>query len=195
MRIALFGGTFDPIHWGHLILAESAREAFHLDRVLFVPSGIPPHKAPPRASAQHRLAMIRRAIASSPAFQVSDWEIRQHRTVYSYETIAHFRQTSSRQELFFIVGSDSIQAIDFWRGGRSLLGQCTFLVVERPGVPWRTLPATVRRKVRHVPAPAIPLASHAIRARIRQGRSIRYRVAEPVERYIRLHRLYRTRSR
>lgn len=190
MRVALFGGAFDPIHWGHLLLAEAACETFHLRRVLFVPAGIPPHKAPPLAPARDRLAMVRRAVAANPAFQVSNWEIRQERVVYTFQTLAHFRHVWPRHELFFIVGSDALQKIDQWVGGRKLLDQCTFLAAERPGVPWQALPASLRRKVRRVPAPAIPLASHDIRARVRQGRSIRYQVHEAVERYIKQKHLY-----
>ena len=191
MRIALFGGTFDPIHWGHLLLAESARASHHLDRILFIPAGIPPHKSPPQVSAPHRFAMVCRAIASNPSFEASDWEIRQQRAVYAFETIAHFRRLWPRHKLFFIVGSDSLQQIDRWRMGRSLLDQCVFLVAERPGTPPSALAPVLRREARRIPGPAIPLSSHEIRARVRQGKSIRYQVLEPVERYIRRKRLYK----
>ncbi|OGR93473.1 MAG: nicotinate (nicotinamide) nucleotide adenylyltransferase [Elusimicrobia bacterium RIFCSPLOWO2_01_FULL_59_12] len=189
MKIALFGGTFDPVHWGHLLLAESARSVFHLDRVLFIPTGIPPHKVPAAAAPLHRLRMLRLATASNPAFDVSDWEIRQKRVVYSFETIAHFHHANQR--LFFILGTDMLKMIPLWRQGTSLLNRCTFLAAERPEAPWPRLPAGMRRKARRIPWPAVSLASHEIRARIRQGQSIRYQVPDTVGKYIRKHGLYR----
>ena len=191
MRIALFGGTFDPIHTGHLLLAEAARENFRLQRVIFVPAGQPPHKKTPAASAVHRLALVRLAIRGNPAFAASDWEIRQSRIVYTYETLAHFTRQYPRDRWFFIIGSDSLRDIPRWRQGGRLLKQSRFLIVERPGAEWRTVPVALRRRVRRVEAPAFPFASHEIRRKIRQGRSIRYQVPESVERYIRSHRLYR----
>jgi nicotinate-nucleotide adenylyltransferase len=191
MRLALFGGTFDPVHTGHLLLAESARSAYRLDRVLFLPTGLPPHKNKPVASAQHRLRMLRLALASNPGFHLSDWEIRKKRVVYSYETIAHARDVRPDADLFFIVGTDMLKTIPLWKKGRTLLQQCTFLAAERLEVPWSRLPAALRRKSRRIPWPAVPIASHQIRARVKRGQSIRYQVPEAVERYIRAHKLYR----
>jgi len=189
-RIALFGGTFDPIHWGHLLLAESARVSFKLDRVLFIPTGTPPHKTPAIASAAQRLRMLRLATRSNPFFEVSDWEVRQKRMVYSYETIAHVQQVYPRAHLFFIVGTDMLKIVEQWKKGRTLLDQCVFLAAERPEVPWARLPAGVRRKARRIEWPSVALASHEIRNRLRRRQSIRYQVPDPVERYIRTHRVY-----
>ena len=189
MRIALFGGTFDPIHWGHLLLAEAARDTYRLDRVLFLPTFLPPHKTRPSASVIDRLRMVRLAIASNPAFAVSDWEIRQKRVVYSYETIAHFRQT--HRTLYFIIGADMLRSIHLWKKGRTLLKQCSFLVADRSGIPWSNLPARLRRQTRRILWPSVPLASHEIRERVRRGHSVRYQVPDAVERYIQKHRLYR----
>ncbi len=191
MRIALFGGTFDPVHWGHLLLAESARTAYHLDRILFVPTGTPPHKAPPVASSAHRLRMLRLATAGNPSFIVDDWEVRQKRVVYSYETIAHFRQRWPRGRLFFILGTDMLTILDKWVKGRELMNHCVFLAAERPEFPWARVPARVRHRARLISWPAVPLASHDIRAQVRRGKSIRYQVPDAVEAYIRKHRLYR----
>jgi nicotinate-nucleotide adenylyltransferase len=191
MKAALFGGTFDPVHWGHLLLAESARTHFHLDRVLFLPSGIPPHKAAPAASAAQRLRMLRSAIASNPFFEVDDWEIRQKRVVYSYETVAYFRQRWPRQTLYFIVGADMLKTLGEWKRSDILLKECVFLAADRPGFSWASVPAALRRKVHRLEWPQVPLASHEVRAQVRRGRSIRYQVPDSVERYIRSHRLYR----
>jgi nicotinate-nucleotide adenylyltransferase len=190
VKIALFGGTFDPIHWGHLLMAEEARQAYHLDRVIFIPSGIPPLKSAPEASAAHRLAMVRLAIRSNPGFAVSDWEIYQRRVVYTVETLAHFQRQAPHKKLYFIVGSDSLKGLSRWRCGTNLLSRCTFLVVERPGTTWSSLPRALRRGSRRVPAVPVPLASHDIRRCLHRRQSIRYQVPDAVERYIRRHRLY-----
>ena len=135
--------------------------------------------------------MLRLATASNAFFEISDWEIRQKRVVYSFETIAHFRQLWPRHQLFFIVGADMLRDIDLWKKGRALLDQCVFLAAERPGISWTDLPSGLRRKTRRIVGPAVPLASHEIRARVRKGKYIRYQVPDAVERYIRKHGLYK----
>jgi nicotinate-nucleotide adenylyltransferase len=169
MKIALFGGTFNPVHNGHLLIAEAARETYRLDRVLFVPAGLPPHKRPPRTSAKHRLAMLRLAIRGNPAFDISDWEIRRKRVVYTYETLEHFRRTRPRASLFFLVGSDALKNLPRWREAKRLRSLCRFISMKR----------------------ILPYASHEVRRRVRKRLSIRYQVPESVERYIRERQLYR----
>lgn len=169
MRIAIFGGTFNPVHYGHLLIAEAARESHRLDRVIFVPAGNPPHKKAPRTSSQERLAMLRLAIRKNPAFYLSDWEIRQRRVVYTYETLEHFHRRFPRASLYFLVGSDSYKNLSRWREPRRLRALGRFISYER----------------------IQPFASRDIRRRVLKNRSIRYWVPEPVERYIRAHRLYR----
>jgi nicotinate-nucleotide adenylyltransferase len=168
MRIALFGGTFNPVHYGHLLIAEAACESHHLDRVIFVPAGLPPHKRPPRTSAKYRLAMLRLAIRGNPSFKISDREIRAKRVVYTYETLEHFRRRSPGSPLYFILGSDSRKKLPRWRQAKRLPSLCRFITMNR----------------------ILPFASHEIRRRIRRGQYIRYHVPEAVERYIRAHRLY-----
>jgi nicotinate-nucleotide adenylyltransferase len=169
MRIALFGGTFNPVHNGHLLIAEAARESFKLDRVIFIPAGRPPHKKNPRTSAAHRLAMLRLAIRGNPFFTIQDWEIRQNRVVYTYETVEHFRSRWPKGPLYFIVGSDSLKNLPKWRHPERLRSQCRFIPHIR--IPW--------------------YASHDIRRRVRARKSVRYLVPDSVERYIRRNRLYR----
>ncbi len=190
MRVALFGGTFNPPHLGHLLMAEAARVQFRLDRVIFLPTSHPPHKSVASFSAPHRLAMTRLAVRGHPCFQVSDWEIRQARTVYTYETVAYFRKRWPRAALFFIIGSDSLSHLHAWRHGPALLKEARFLVVERPEAPWRKIPALLRTRVTPVHAPQVTLASHDIRHAVRRGRSIRYQVPASVAAYIQKHRLY-----
>ena len=169
MRIALLGGTFNPIHTGHLLIAETARQDHHLDRVVFVPAGLPPHKGAPKTLARDRLAMVRLAIHGNPSFEISDWEIRQKRVVYTVETLEHFHQTMPRASLFFIIGSDSLKDLPRWRNYKRLKTLCRFITLDR----------------------ILPFASHDIRAQVRKGESIRYQVPDAVDRYIRRHRLYR----
>ena len=168
MRIALFGGTFNPIHYGHLLIAEAAREAHHLDQVLFVPAGLPPHEKHPITSPRHRLAMLRLALRGNPAFKISDWEIRQERVVYTYETLEHFRGQKSKDHLYFLVGEDQLKELPRWREAKRLPSLARFIARDR----------------------IVPYASHEIRGRVRRRQSIRYRVPESVARYIHTHRLY-----
>jgi len=190
-KLALFGGTFNPVHFGHLLMAESACQQMRLDQVVFLPSAEPPHKPAPLTAGRHRLAMLRRAVRGNAAFAVSDWELRQNRRIYTVETLAHFHRQWPRDELFFILGSDSLRELPAWKRSDELWAAASFLSVERPGVPWDSLPARLRRRARRVSAYALPFASHEIRRQVRQGRSVRYQVPDAVERYIRAHRLYR----
>jgi nicotinate-nucleotide adenylyltransferase len=191
MRIGLFGGTFDPIHNGHLLMAEAAREQFRLRRVLFLPTGRPPHKDRPRTPVKDRLHMLKLAVRSNPAFAVSDWEVRQNRVVYTYETLDHFRGLFPTDRIFFIVGADSLRDIPLWRQGTRLLKMCTFVAAPRPGILWNEIPVAVRRRARRLGGLAVPFASREIRASARRGRSIRYQVPEAVHAFIQARGLYR----
>lgn len=188
MNIAIFGGTFDPIHFGHLRIAEAAREQFHLDRVIFLPSGIPPLKHPAAASAQARLSMVRLAIQGHPQFRVSHWDARQKRTVYTTEALAHFQKQYPRARLFFIVGADALRQLPQWRDGVALLQRCQFLVAARSTAP-RIAPA-LKRHVKWIRMPLHDVASRHLRSAIAQGRSVRYQIPDTVRRFIAKHRLY-----
>jgi nicotinate-nucleotide adenylyltransferase len=191
MRIALFGGAFDPVHMGHLKLADAARKAFKLDRVIFLPTGKPPHKHPPIASARDRLSMLRLAVAGKPAIKISDWELRRKQVTYSYQTIAHFRARSPKAELFFIVGTDSLRELAKWKKGMGLLKRCTFIAAERPDSPWSKIPLAIRQGSQKIPWRPMEAASREIRVRIKRGQSIQGQVPKNVERYIQKHGLYR----
>src|SRR5438477_7389486 len=120
MRIALFGGTFNPVHYGHLLIAETARESYHLDQVVFVPAGRPPHKKRPLTSAQRRLAMLRLAVRGNPAFKIDDWEIRQKRVVYTVQTLERFLLRLPGASFHFLIGSDSLKGLPRWRAATRL---------------------------------------------------------------------------
>jgi nicotinate-nucleotide adenylyltransferase len=199
MRLGLFGGTFDPIHLGHLILAEACREACALDRVWFVVAGAPPHKPGDRTSAADRLEMVRIAIAGHPAFEVSELETHRPGPHYSVETIEEVHRLRPEDDLFFLVGADSLADLPHWRQPERIVAMATVVVVDRPGVAlglssrWPELGPDAN-PFRMVTTPPIGIASNDLRRRLAEGRSIRYQVPRGVEAYIAAHALYRGQS-
>src|SRR3954471_15175632 len=131
MRLGIYGGTFDPIHLGHLILAEACREAAGLDRVWFVVAGQPPHKLGPRAQVGHRLEMTRIAVTGNPAFEVSEIEARRPGPHYSVETLEEVRRDRPEDELFFLIGADSLADLPFWRQPERIVELARLVVVNR----------------------------------------------------------------
>lgn len=198
MRLGLFGGTFDPIHLGHMILAEACREACGLDRVWFVVAGAPPHKPGDRTSVDDRLEMVRVAIAGHPSFEVSEIETRRPGPHYSVETLEAVHRERPEDDLFFLIGADSLADLPQWRQPGRIVELATVVVVDRPGIavdlsaPWADLGASARpfRRVKSTP---IGIASNDLRRRAAEGRSIRYQVPRGVEAYIEAHGLYRGR--
>ena len=196
MRLGLFGGTFDPIHLGHLILAEQCREACRLDRVWFVVAGAPPHKRGDRTPVAHRLEMARIATAGHPAFEVSDLETRRPGPHYSVETLESVHRERPDDELFFLIGADSLVDLPAWREPEGIARLATIVVVNRPGIevadPGRMPdfgPGT--RPLLSVTIPSIGIASHDLRRRLAEGRSVRFMVPRGVEAYIEAQGLYR----
>ena len=143
MKIGLFGGTFNPIHRCHLVIAAQARDRLRLDRIVFIPSGHPPHKpSEPLAEARHRLEMVRRAIAGDPSFQVSEVGVRRATTSYSIETVRTLRgEYGPTAELFFLIGLDAFLEFPNWRQAAELLQACHFVVVSRPDSAFLSLSA------------------------------------------------------
>ena len=189
MRLGLFGGTFDPIHLGHLILAEACREACGLERVWFVVAGAPPHKPGGRTPVADRLEMVRIATAGHPAFEVSEVEAHAVGPSYSFETVEAIRRERPGDALFFLIGADSLVDLPQWRHPERIAAAATVVVVNRPGidpaalaVPPELGPAAAPPVV--VPVPPIGIASHDLRRRVAEGRSIRYQVPRGVEAYI-----------
>ena len=130
-KIAIFGGTFNPIHWGHLLLAETAFDQFHLDRVLWVPTFRPVYKAQPLLAFEHRLAMVHRAIADHPAFAVSAIDAQQSGTSYAIATFIALQALEPGAIWYWIVGSDAFQSLPKWQGSQTLMAQCRWLVAPR----------------------------------------------------------------
>jgi nicotinate-nucleotide adenylyltransferase len=193
MRLGLFGGTFDPIHLGHLILAESCREACELERVWFVVAGSPPHKpAEGRTPVADRLEMVRIAIAGHPAFEVSEIEANRTGPNYSVETLEAIHRERPDDELFFLIGADSLTDLPFWRQPERIAELATIVAVNRPGAT-ATISAELgprARPIRQVAVPPIGISSHDLRRRVAEGRSIRYQVPRGVEAYIAANGLY-----
>jgi len=200
MRLGLFGGTFDPIHLGHLILAEQCRQACSLDRLWFVVAGAPPHKPGERTSVNHRLEMARIAVAGNPAFEVSEIEANRPGPHYSVETLETVRQQHPSDELFFLIGADSLADLPNWREPERIARLATIVVANRPGIDL-TQPQTVpdlgpeAKEVIFVNIPPIGIASHVLRREKAEGKSIRYQVPRGVEAYIQAHQLYKTPDR
>ena len=198
MNIGVLGGTFDPVHKGHLIIAEEVRTRLDLVEVLFVPAGQPWLKTShPVSPAEHRLQMLRLAIADKTHIKLSTVEIERTGHSYTVETIAELRgQLGDRDELFFILGWDSLDTLPQWREPSRLIRMCRLVAVPRSGYPLPDLKAMetiipgISQRIVMMEKPEIDISSSAIRDRVSQGLSIRELVPEPVAEYIRQHKLY-----
>lgn len=198
MRIGVLGGTFDPIHIGHLVIAEEARVELNLERVVFVPAGLPPHKLEHVLSpVAHRLAMVELAIASNPRFTLSRVDIDRSGPSYSVDTIALLRdEWGPDVDIYFIMGSDSLRDILTWHEPQRLIRLCYLAVVNRPSHQAEldeldALLPGIASRVRMLHAPELAISSTEIRRRVHEGLSIKYQVPEAVEAYIYQHQLYR----
>jgi nicotinate-nucleotide adenylyltransferase len=186
------GGTFDPIHLGHLRAAESAREALGLDHVAFVPAGVPPHREAPLSAALDRYAMVCLATAGHARFVPSDFEIRREGKSFTVDTVAALLEAAPSDTITVIVGSDTFPEMPTWREPARLFSLAEVAVVDRPGeeeVSVPPLPAGARGVVR-VKGPALAVSATAVRERVRRGESVRYLVPEPVAEYIAKRGLY-----
>lgn len=203
-RLGIFGGSFDPVHYGHLILAESCREACQLDQVWLLPAAVPPHKRQ-HALSDHarRVAMLELALAGHPALRVSTLELERGGISYTVDTLTAIRQQLPDTELFLLMGADSLDDLPHWRDPQRICQLAIPVVVRRAGAPEPDvdiLTALVddRRleQIRgvQVEMPVIGLSSTAIRQRIAQGQSIRFRTPRAVEKYIETHGLYTSQS-
>lgn len=198
-RIGIMGGTFDPIHYGHLMLAEQIRTSFHLDEVVFIPVGKAPHKRlDDGANKLQRFEMTKLATHSNPYFTVSDIEIRKGETTYTIDTIVEMQSKLSLDDrLYFITGADAILLLDTWKDYKDLVNRVTFIGATRPGVDEASLKLKIDSLVQQHGAnielffiPALAISSTDIRCRVSAGRSIRYLLPESVEGYIHDHFLY-----
>ncbi len=195
MRTGILGGTFDPIHTGHLFIAEEARGHFGLDQVLFIPNRIPPHKeARRRATPEQRFEMVEAAIQSNPAFAASRIEIDREGPSYTVDTLSALKHADPEGELFFISGFDTVAEILTWRRPKDVLRMARFVAVTRTGYDVaaldQELPQELLDRIDILAAPVLEISSTDIRERAASARSIRYLVPDAVVSYIVAHGLY-----
>lgn len=217
MRIGLLGGTFNPIHYGHLYIAEAVQKKLGLDRILFIPSGKPPHKKQEIPPPEHRLEMTRLALLSHPNFDLSDIEVRRPGKSYSVETVAALKRLYPNDQLFFIIGTDAFLDLPSWREPERLLSLCDFVVVSRPGHPFSRLPdlsplknidpaelqgldlkkegivrfpITSETFIYFISLPPSPISASEIRKKLAAGGEMKNLLPEPVASYIIRNKLY-----
>ena len=196
MRIGVLGGTFDPIHMGHLTIAEQARDQLELEEVCFVPAGAPWMKAGQAiSSAQDRLCMVRKAVEDNPFFRVSTAELDRSGPSYTVETLRELQDDYGPDaQLFFILGTDAIARFGEWKEPEEILSLATLVVADRPGELASTEEVEegmgAAERVEHIRSIRLEISAVDIRRRVTEGESIRYLVPEPVERHIYARGLY-----
>ena len=202
-RIGLYGGSFDPVHHGHLIIARHVAEQLDWHETVLLPSASPPHKqGVTLAEPRHRLAMLQAAVAGEPGFTVSDYDLTRPGPSYTVETVAHFAGVfGPPAELYWLIGADSLAELPTWHRAGELVDACHVVTAQRhggPGVDWDVLAAAFTRsrldrlRAGLIETPVIDIAATDIRARVSAGRSVRYLTPAPVADYIEAHALYRT---
>lgn len=200
-RIGILGGTFDPPHLGHLLIAETARGALQLESVLFIPAGEPWLKAGQRITpASHRLRMVELAVADNPHFHACDCEIRRNGATYTVDTLRELRSAyPDATELYFIVGSDVLCQFHRWKEPEVILALCRLAVIERPGSPANGTEALAEKfpsavdsgAVVTLAGPRVDFSASELRRILAAGQSARYQIPDAVAQYIREHDLYR----
>lgn len=199
MRLGIFGGTFDPVHYGHLLVAEQCREECRLDQVWFIPAGVPPHKlAQTIAPAKARAEMLDLAVAGHDCFRVDRRELDRSDPCFTVETLGQLQAEDVARELFFLLGGDSLIDFPTWREPARIVELARLVVVNRGGVPLPDL-TQLRRvagesapsRVDFVTMPGVDISSSDLRRRVREGKSIRYMTPRAVECYIETHGLYK----
>lgn len=201
MKIGIMGGTFDPIHNGHLMLGEYAYRKFHLDKVWFLPNGRPPHKDNHKIGSRisDRLAMVSAAISGTDYFELQDYEARRSKVSYSYETMETFKKMFPDDEFYFIIGADSLFALDTWKHPERLLKTCTILAAFRDDANNKQvmdkqieeLSKKYDADIRLLETPIYPVSSHELRRMIEEGEPIKDLVHPDVEKMIHKNNWYK----
>jgi len=199
LKKAIFGGTFDPIHIGHLHIAYEALYNLHLDKILFMPAGNPPHKNNKKiTNAQIRYDLVKKAIESEAKFEISDYEINKSENSYTYETVEHFRKLEPNIEWYFLIGLDSLMDLDGWKNVEKILDNCKLVVYNRAGFTVEQvlkqkhhLEQKFNKKIEFISMPIIDISSTNIRNNIKVGRNIDYLLPKGVEKIIQSLNLYK----
>lgn len=198
-RLGVLGGSFDPVHTAHLLMAETVREALSLDLVLFVPTGVQPLKqGRPVTPAEHRVKMLQLALQDNPCFGISRADVDREGPSYTVDTVRQLREEwgDEASQMWFIAGADSLASFPRWRDPAGILSQTRLAVVRRPGVSVdmavleQRLPG-IAASVDWIDAPLVEISATDIRQRVEAGHSIRYRVPDQVREYLVAHDLYR----
>jgi nicotinate-nucleotide adenylyltransferase len=190
--MGIFGGTFNPVHLGHLVAAQDACDQARLDRVLFVPAAQPPHKPlTGNVTGPQRLQMLRRAIAGDERFAVDDLELRRGGVSFAIDTVRELRRRYPDVTWYFILGGDSLAELPSWREAPALVRLCRFIAVGRPGFRPRPLRRLTGLRYQWIQTHPCEISSRDIRARVAAGQSVRYLVPEPVRHYLERQKLYR----
>lgn len=197
--LGIIGGTFDPIHYGHLLAAEWAGEVFELDKIIFIPAARPPHKDPASViNGDHRYRMVELAIKDNPAFTASSLELERRGYSYTVDTIRHYLEADPQLDIRFILGVDALQLIYTWKEVGQLIKLCRFIVVTRPGYQldrcdpvFATVPAELWDRIELLSIPGLEISSSEIRKRVAAGQSVRYLLPPGVADYIKKNDLYR----
>ena len=191
MKLGVFGGTFNPPHVGHLIVAEWVRSTLELERILFVPAFIPPHKTDVEiVSAEHRIVMLQLSIADNAHFAISDFEIKRKGISFTVDTLRHLKETHDG-ELFLLIGMDNLLELATWKSPEEIFQLATVVVMTRPGFSLVDVPTELRDRVTICNVPEIGISSRELRRQVQEKKSIRYMVSASVEEYIRQHNLYK----
>ncbi|MEK6646058.1 MAG: nicotinate-nucleotide adenylyltransferase [Candidatus Firestonebacteria bacterium] len=196
-KIGIFGGTFNPIHLGHLIVADDVLCKFKLDKIIFIPSYLPPHKVIKDTNAKHRYKMVKLAISKNPNFKISPVELNRKGKSYSIDTVKYIQKLyKNKAHIFFILGVDAMQEIHTWKNFNELVDICHFIVVSRPGYDTLHLKKKIAKyldsteKVHFMKVTHTNISSTEIRVRIKTGKNIKCLVHSDVEKYIYQHKLY-----
>lgn len=200
-RIGIMGGTFDPIHNGHLMLAEEAYKIYHLDEIWFLPNGRPPHKniTTIESDVRHRTEMVKLAIEGHPEYRLETYEAFSEKTSYSYQTLEHLHNCYPDDKFYFIIGADSLFALDRWVHPERIFPVCTILAAYRDEINTeKKMLAQIHKleadydsvDIRLMITPLVHVSSHELRKKLRQGASIQKDVPAAVEAYIKAHHLF-----
>ncbi len=200
--VGIFGGTFNPIHLGHLLVAQEVREKYGLKQVVFIPVYLPPHKSAKGViEPKHRLNMIKKAIQGNPYFKVSNVEIARKGKSYTFDTIQFFRRRLGKgAPLFFITGSDALNTLHHWYKIEQLLALCQFIIVPRPGHPMppakrflaqRLFSKKMLERIHYTKLKVVDISSSEIRRMVRDKRDVSYLVSKPIADYMKSHQLYK----
>lgn len=190
-KVCLFGGTFDPPHIGHLLVAQTVAEVENFEKIIFVLNNLPPFKNN-FSSVGHRLSMLKMAIAGNPKFDLSEIELQREGVSYTLDMIRAYKKEAdlNKDELFFLIGSDSLMDFQTWDRPKEILKECKLLIAIRPGFRPSDVPSWVLKKIQFANIPRFEISSTIIRKRWAEDKTIRYMVTQPVWEYVNAHKLF-----